>query len=208
MKSHFVRALVLALPFAALACTGGSGDDGSQAGDQDIKHVDGVSEGLTCGGLAGLACQVGLVCQMSGPAHPDQSGVCTKPPPPAQCQAIPACAPGTESVPSCDVKDKTCTSTTLCGHTIFCAQPQIQCQAIPACSGGDVPVDSCDPSDKDCAPLTMCGRTIFCTKPKVQCQAFPACGPGEQSVDKCAAGDKECDTISLCGHTIFCTKSK
>jgi hypothetical protein len=206
MNSKIVGVLVLALPFAVFACTGGSGDDGSQSGDQDLKHVVGVDEGQTCGGIAGLACKVGLVCQMSGAAHPDQSGVCSKPA--AQCQAIPACDPGTESVPSCDVKDKTCTSKSMCGHTIFCAKPAAQCQAIPACSGGDIAVDKCDSSDKDCAPLTMCGHTIFCTKPKFQCQAIPTCIGVGTEVDKCDSGDKNCAPITLCGNTIFCTKSK
>jgi len=37
------------------------------------------AEGATCGGIAGIQCQTGLKCVMTGPTHPDQSGTCKKP---------------------------------------------------------------------------------------------------------------------------------
>lgn len=161
MNSRLLRAAVFAFPLVMFACAGGGSDD-TQSGGQDIKHAVGVAEGGTCGGLGALPCQAGLICQTSGAAHPDQSGVCSKPPP-VQCQAIPACDPGTESVPSCDSADKSCTSKSMCGHTILCAKPAVHCQAIPACAEGKVEVAECSASDSSCAPLTMCGQTIFCT---------------------------------------------
>ncbi len=50
-----------------------------------------------CGGIAGIQCQTGLVCQMSGQPHPDQSGICVKTngssvcgtPPPTACTSRP-----------------------------------------------------------------------------------------------------------------------
>ena len=37
------------------------------------------AEGATCGGIAGIQCQTGLKCVMTGPTHPDQAGTCKKP---------------------------------------------------------------------------------------------------------------------------------
>jgi len=37
------------------------------------------AEGATCGGIAGIQCQTGLKCVMTGPIHPDQAGTCKKP---------------------------------------------------------------------------------------------------------------------------------
>ena len=43
------------------------------------ETMGGMSEGASCGGIAGLPCKTGLTCKM--PAHPtaDQSGICTSP---------------------------------------------------------------------------------------------------------------------------------
>lgn len=42
-----------------------------------------------CGGFAGFVCQTGLTCQMSGPTHPDQAGICVRPNGTSQCGATP-----------------------------------------------------------------------------------------------------------------------
>ena len=38
----------------------------------------GAGLGRLCGGIAGIRCAEGLTCQMTGPAHPDQAGVCVR----------------------------------------------------------------------------------------------------------------------------------
>jgi hypothetical protein len=80
--------------------------------------------GGTCGGSAGIGCKAGLRCELAA-SHPDASGVCAldngkSDPPPVQCQAIPACDPGTSAVESCAAKDDTCTTKSMCGRTIHC----------------------------------------------------------------------------------------
>jgi hypothetical protein len=198
------RALLVCLPFALFACAGGTDGDG-QSDDQAITSAA-RKAGETCGGIAGLRCAAGLDCQMSGAAHPDQSGVCTPSPPSVNCHAIPACTSGTVQVDTCDKGDKDCSTVSVCGHSISCTKPQLQCQAIPACASGTVEVDKCDKADKDCTTVSTCGHTISCTKPQLQCQAIPSCSSGTVEVDKCDAGDKDCSPISLCGHSIFCQK--
>jgi hypothetical protein len=158
MASRIYRVVLLCFPFAVFACAGGS-DEAPQSGDQDITS-GGRKEGESCGGVAGLRCASGLDCQMSGPTHPDQSGVCTRL---VTCQAVPRCADGKVQVDQCDAADKDCSPLSVCGHTIFCTKPQAQCDAIPACTDGTVQVDKCE-GNADCSTVSMCGRSIFCAK--------------------------------------------
>jgi hypothetical protein len=38
----------------------------------------GAGLGKLCGGIAGIPCAEGLTCQMTGPSHPDQAGICVR----------------------------------------------------------------------------------------------------------------------------------
>ena len=46
-------------------------------------------EGGMCGGIAGFACNPGLVCRMTGPSHPDQAGKCGRSGPPPGAVGLP-----------------------------------------------------------------------------------------------------------------------
>ena len=74
LSKFIVQATVVAgLVVGALACSGGSSaQDPSAAGNDQA-----VTEGHTCGGIAGIQCKAGYVCKLSS-SHPDASGTCTK----------------------------------------------------------------------------------------------------------------------------------
>jgi hypothetical protein len=72
MLKHVLIAAASFLMVSLSACS--SSNDGATTGDdQDIK------EGHVCGGIAGIKCNKGLVCELSS-NNPDASGKCVKAP--------------------------------------------------------------------------------------------------------------------------------
>jgi hypothetical protein len=85
MMSKHLLLSVLSAAFIAVslaACSSGDGDP-STGDDQD------VSEGKTCGGIAGIRCKSGLKCELSSNI-PDATGKCVKSSTQG-CTGIPEC---------------------------------------------------------------------------------------------------------------------
>lgn len=121
----------------------------------------------------------------------------------AQCGAVPVCNDDEFEVDSCDANDPTCTASTVCGTTIYCAEVVNVCLAEATCNPDEIQVTEC-PDDATCVERTICASSVLCQQPMVQCGAVPVCAPGKQEVDACGKNDPFCTPIIACGTTIHC----
>jgi len=125
------------------------------------------------------------------------------------CTAFPSCDGSDQRVASsaaCPLDDARCYSKSLCGQTIWCAEPVANCLAMPTCAPGQQQVQTC-PDAGVCTEVSLCGQTITCTD-TVQCAGYPSCDGGDTEVSDasaCLQDDAACYQRSMCGATIWCT---